>query len=128
MKQTALRQVAVIGVGMSVFGKQTERTFIELATEACRAAIKDAGVNPKDIEGTYCANLQSDFGTQHAVCLGQEVGSKVGVVNGEIINIPIPTLLITRPVIKFLMVVNQRGIIVIMGANNPPIPMPTRAL
>jgi benzoylsuccinyl-CoA thiolase BbsB subunit len=87
MKQTALREVAVIGVGMSVFGKQPERTFIELATEACRAAIKDAGVNPKNVEGAYCANLQSDFGTQHAVCLGQEVASKVGVVNGEIINV-----------------------------------------
>jgi benzoylsuccinyl-CoA thiolase BbsB subunit len=87
MKQPVLRQVAVIGAGMSIFGKQTERTFIDLATEACRAAIKDAGVNPKEIEGTYCANLQSDYGKQHAVCLAQEVASKVGVVNGEMMTI-----------------------------------------
>jgi len=52
-----VRQVAVIGVGMSVFGKQPERTLVDLGTEACRAAIKDAGIKPNSVEVCYCANL-----------------------------------------------------------------------
>ena len=87
MKQTSLRQVAVIGVGMSVFGKQPERTHVDLGTEACRAAIKDANISPKDIEVCYCANLYFDAGFLAKACLGQEIASKVGVVNREIINV-----------------------------------------
>ena len=49
MKHMALRPVAVIGVGMSVFGKQPEKTLVELGTEACRAAIKDAGISPESM-------------------------------------------------------------------------------
>jgi benzoylsuccinyl-CoA thiolase BbsB subunit len=87
MKQTAMRPVAVIGVGMSVFRKQPEKTLVDLGTEACRAAIKDAGISPRDVEVCYCANLYSDAGVPATACLGQEVASKVGVVNREIINV-----------------------------------------
>lgn len=51
-----MRRVAVIGVGMSLFGKQPERSLVDLGVEASRAAIKDAGVKPKDIQVCYCAN------------------------------------------------------------------------
>ena len=87
MRQIAMRPVAVIGVGMSLFGKQPERTLVDLGTEACRVAIKDAGISPKDIEVCYCANLYYDAGFIHTACLGQEIASKVGVVNREIINV-----------------------------------------
>jgi benzoylsuccinyl-CoA thiolase BbsB subunit len=87
MNPLALRSVAVIGVGMSVFGKQPERTIVDLGTEACRAAIKDAGISPKDIEVCYCANLYFDAGHLKAACQGQEIASKVGVANREIINV-----------------------------------------
>jgi len=87
MKPMALRPVAVIGVGMSVFGKQPEKTLVDLGTEACRAAIKDAGISPKDIEVCYSANLYFDAGVPHSACLGQEISSKVGVVNREMINV-----------------------------------------
>jgi benzoylsuccinyl-CoA thiolase BbsB subunit len=82
MGQIAMRRVAVIGVGMSEFGKQPERSLVNLGTEACRNAIKDAGVIPKDIEVVYCANHFGDTG-----CLGQEIGSKVGVTNREMVRV-----------------------------------------
>ncbi len=82
MKQINMRQVAVIGVGMSEFGKQPEKTLVDLGAEACRAAIKDAGVVPKDIEVVYCANSFGETG-----CLGQEIGSKVGVANREMVRV-----------------------------------------
>jgi benzoylsuccinyl-CoA thiolase BbsB subunit len=87
MKHRALRRVAVIGVGMSLFGKQPEKTLVDLGTEACQAAIKDAGVSPKDIEVCYCAKLYYDAGLIQTACLGQEIASKVGVVKREIINV-----------------------------------------
>lgn len=82
-----LREVAVIGVGMSVFGKQTEKSLVDLGAEACRLAIKDAGINPKAVEVCYCANLYYDAGFIHTACLGQEIGSRVGIVNREMTNV-----------------------------------------
>jgi len=82
-----MRPVAVVGVGMTKFVKQPEKSLVDLGTEACQAAIKDAGVSPKDIEVANCANLYYDAGFIHTACLGQEILSKVGVVNREIINV-----------------------------------------
>ncbi|MFC1532480.1 thiolase family protein [Thermodesulfobacteriota bacterium] len=87
MKQIALRSVAVIGVGMSAFRKQPEKTPVDLGQEACQAAIKDADINPKDIELVYCANLLNEAGTRKQSCLGQMIVSKVGIANREIINV-----------------------------------------
>lgn len=82
MSRMTLRRVAVIGVGMSKFGKQPEKGLVDLGTEACIAAIKDAAINPKHIEGCYCAN---SFGEMH--CIGQDIASKVGVVNREMVRV-----------------------------------------
>jgi len=82
MRQIAMRRVAAIGVGMSKFGKQPEKGLVELGAEACRDAIKDAGIIPKDIEVVYCANAFGETG-----CLGQEIGSKIGVANREMVRV-----------------------------------------
>jgi len=82
MGNVPLRRVAVIGVGMSKFGKQPEKTMVDLGIAACQAAIKDADIILKDIEVAYCANLVPTTG-----CIAQEILSKVGVVNREIINV-----------------------------------------
>ena len=44
-----MREVAIIGVGSTVFGKFPERTLDELGGEAARAALKDGGVEAKAI-------------------------------------------------------------------------------
>lgn len=82
MRKIPMRRVAVIGVGMSKFGKQPDKTLVDLGTEACLAAIKDSGVVPRDVEVLYCANAFGDTG-----CLGQEIGSKVGIVNREMARV-----------------------------------------
>src|SRR4030067_699590 len=81
MGKASLRRVAVIGVGMSKFGKQPQKTVVELGTEACQAALKDADISPKEIEVCCCANIVS------IACIGQEIGSKVGVVNRDIMRV-----------------------------------------
>jgi benzoylsuccinyl-CoA thiolase BbsB subunit len=82
MRKIPMRRVAVVGVGMSKFGKQPDKTLVDLGTEACLAAIKDSGVVPRDVEVLYCSNAFGDTG-----CLGQEIGSKVGVVNREMARV-----------------------------------------
>lgn len=52
-----MRQVAVIGVSSTIFGKFPNKTIAELGTEAIVAALRDAGVSPKDIQFAYYANL-----------------------------------------------------------------------
>jgi len=71
MNHAALRPVAIIGVGMSLFSKYTEKTLVNLGTEAYYEAIKDAGIVPKGIEVCYCAKLYYDAGYIQTTCLGQ---------------------------------------------------------
>jgi benzoylsuccinyl-CoA thiolase BbsB subunit len=82
MRKIPLRRVAVIGVGMSKFGKQSEKGLVELGTEACLAAIKDCGIVPRDIDGVYSANAFGDTG-----CLGQQIAMQVGIVSREMARV-----------------------------------------
>lgn len=61
-----LRKVAVIGVGCSKFGVRNDVNVAELAFEAFKPSIEDAGISPKDIEfvavgsagaGAWCEEL-----------------------------------------------------------------------
>ncbi len=79
-----MRDVYIIGVGMTVFGKH-ERSLRSLGYEACLAAMKDAGVKPADIQAGYCGNalgaaLQGETG------VGQNAFWEVGVRGVPIVN------------------------------------------
>jgi acetyl-CoA C-acetyltransferase len=56
-----MRRVAVIGVGMTKFGKH-ERTSAELFAEAAAEAIVDADVAPAEIEALYYGNVTGGEG------------------------------------------------------------------
>jgi len=49
-----MRDVWIVGVGMTPFGKLPEYGVRELAEQAVFAALKDAGARPGDIEIAYC--------------------------------------------------------------------------
>lgn len=58
-----MRDVIVLGIGQTTFGKMPERTATDLGREAVQEAIKDCGINPKDIQVAYTArriNAQDD--------------------------------------------------------------------
>ncbi|MDE0511937.1 MAG: thiolase family protein [Gammaproteobacteria bacterium] len=58
-----MRDVIVLGIGQTIFGKTPERTATDLGREAVQEAIKDCGINPKDIQVAYTArriNAQDD--------------------------------------------------------------------
>jgi acetyl-CoA acetyltransferase len=81
-----MKDVFVVGVGMTQFGKFLERSLRDLGREACWQAIKDAGIRPDMIQAGYCGNtlgghLQREYG------IGQSVLWQVGVKGIPIINI-----------------------------------------
>jgi acetyl-CoA C-acetyltransferase len=51
-----MRRVAVIGVGVTKFGKH-ERSSAELFAEAAREAVLDAGIEPKAVQALYYGNV-----------------------------------------------------------------------
>ena len=76
-----MREVAVLGVGQSRFGKFPEKSITDLGREAVWAAIKDAGISPKDIQIAYTSRLYD------AMVTGQDILKEVGVTNIEMVNV-----------------------------------------
>jgi benzoylsuccinyl-CoA thiolase BbsB subunit len=76
-----MREVAVIGVGQSAFGKFPWRTAADLGAEAVKAAIEDCGLSPQAIQVAYCARAYD------ANCTAQGILKEVGIRGIEMINV-----------------------------------------
>jgi benzoylsuccinyl-CoA thiolase BbsB subunit len=76
-----MREVVIVGVGSTVFGKFPEKLPYELGAEAAWAAIQDAGITPKDLQFAYCANLYG------GMVIGQAVLGEIGVTDIEQTNV-----------------------------------------
>nr|HID58466.1 propanoyl-CoA acyltransferase [Desulfobacterales bacterium] len=55
-----MREVAVLGVGMTPFGI-SEKSQVEMFAEAATEAIEASNIKPKDIEAVYVGNVLGDF-------------------------------------------------------------------
>jgi acetyl-CoA acetyltransferase len=53
-------KTAVVGIGQTEFGKDSGRSELQLASEAVRAAIDDAGLQPADIDGTVTFTVDTN--------------------------------------------------------------------
>ena len=51
-----MAKAAVVGIGMIPFGKHEDRTLVDMAAEACRLALKDAGINPPRVDAAFFAS------------------------------------------------------------------------
>lgn len=74
-----MREVAILGVGMTLFGKQPERSFRALGEEAVFYALQDAGLRPGDIQAAWCGNVLGSLCGQQAAA-GQIALEQVGIV------------------------------------------------
>ena len=54
---TISRKTAIAGIGQTEFSKDSGRTELRLAVEATQAALKDAGLEPKDVNGMVTFTL-----------------------------------------------------------------------
>lgn len=76
-----MREVYVLGVGQSAFGKFPDRSVNELGASAARAALRDAGVGARELQVAYTSRLFAELIT------GQTVLKDIGVVDIEMINV-----------------------------------------
>lgn len=76
-----LRDVYVIGVGMTKFARHQDRKFYHLGEEAVRAALEDAGIAFDAIEIAYCGHVMQGS------TAGQKVVGRVGRTGIPIYNV-----------------------------------------
>jgi len=81
-----MRQVDIIGVGMTNFGKHIDKSLVELGGKAAIDAIKDAGIKPSQINAGFFANMQAghlftDF------TIGENVLWEAGINSVPVYNI-----------------------------------------
>lgn len=62
-----MRKVAIVGTGDTPFTFATEKTSIELFSEAAMDAINEAKLRPKDIQALYLGNCLGDFSEGQAM-------------------------------------------------------------
>ena len=77
-----MRDVAIVGVGMIKFGRYPEKTVPELAAQAALLALKDAGVEIKDVELVASGNLY-----QSNAMVGQRIMQIIGQTGVPVINV-----------------------------------------
>jgi acetyl-CoA acyltransferase len=82
-----MREVSIIGVGMTRFGKFLERSLQDLGREAAWNAIEDANVTVKDIELVYVGNALAPQLTELKGTIGQHVLTEAGIFGVPVINV-----------------------------------------
>lgn len=74
-----MREVVVLGVGMTPFGKFRARSLRELGADACWDALADAGMKPSEVQVAYCGNLAGGLLSGQEAGLGQIILREVGI-------------------------------------------------
>jgi benzoylsuccinyl-CoA thiolase BbsB subunit len=76
-----MRGVSVVGVGMIPFGKYPERKLADLGWPAVKAAIRDAGIEPRQIQAAYSGTALG------GMMSGQRVLGRLGMTAIPIANV-----------------------------------------
>jgi acetyl-CoA acetyltransferase len=77
-----MRNVYVLGTGMIKFGRYPEKTVPELGADAALIALKDAGIDIKDVELFASGNLY-----QANAMIGQRILQQIGQTGVPVINV-----------------------------------------
>jgi len=73
-----MREVAIVGIGGTRFGKYGDRSIRVIGEESCIQAIRDAGMKPRDIQQAYVGNLaQWEWG--QGLLVGHSVLREIGI-------------------------------------------------
>ena len=82
-----MSDVAVVGVGMTRFGKFLDKGIKDLVREAVLDAMDDAGVQKRDIEAAYVGNAVAGVMTGQEMIRGQVTLSAMGIDSIPIYNV-----------------------------------------
>ena len=80
-------QVVVAGVGMTRFGKYSDRGMRSLAEEAVHDALGDAAIAPKDVEVVFFSNAAAGLITGQEMIRGQVALRKTGLLGIPLFNV-----------------------------------------
>jgi acetyl-CoA acetyltransferase len=80
-------QCAIIGVGMTPFGKFPDKSVRELAQSAITTALGDAGIAPAQVDQIYFANAVAGLITGQEMVRGQAALRFAGLAGKPIINV-----------------------------------------
>ncbi|MEU6136363.1 lipid-transfer protein [Nocardioides sp. NPDC047086] len=64
------KKAAIVGIGATEFSKESGRSELQLSVEATRAALKDAGLEPADVDGLTTFTMD----TSSEIALARELG------------------------------------------------------
>ena len=81
-----MRDVAIVGAGMTRFGKFLERSMKDLAREAVQAALKSAGVEQQALQAAVVGNAMAGLVTGQECIRGQVVLRDMGIGGIPIVN------------------------------------------
>jgi len=82
-----MNNVYIAGIAMTVFGRHPQRSLDDLAGEALRAALKDAGCDAEDLGVAFYAGMTNGPLQGQISIPGQVVFSKIGIEGIPIYNI-----------------------------------------
>lgn len=81
-----MREVYVIGVGHTAFGKFLERSVKSLAGEAITAALKDAQIEKNQLQAAFFGNAMQGLVTRQEMVRGQVALRAIGIDGIPIVN------------------------------------------
>jgi acetyl-CoA acetyltransferase len=81
-----MRDVAVVGAGMTNFGKFLDRSMKDIAGEAVKSALDSAGIDKSKIEAAVVGNATAGLITGQEMIRGQVVLREMGIGGIPVIN------------------------------------------
>ena len=75
-----MKKVAIVGTGHTPFTFSTEKTSVELFSEAAMDAILDAGLKASDVQAMYLGNCLGDF-TEGQAMVQSYAANDIGAFN-----------------------------------------------
>ena len=76
-----MREVSVIGTGLTPFGKYPDSTLGDIGWPSLRFAVEESGVKPQQIEAVYCGSALG------GMLSGQRVVKNLGISGMPIVNV-----------------------------------------
>ncbi len=76
-----MREVTILGVAMTRFGKHSDIPVDALGREACWGALKDAELTPRDLQAVYCGHVFQGR------IVGQQVMKGLGLAGTPVYNV-----------------------------------------
>ena len=98
MPTTLKDEAAIVGIGQTEFSKNSGRSEVQLASEAIKAALDDAGLAPSDVDGmtTFTLDSSDEIEVARAVGIGDLTffsrvphggGAAIGVIHQAVMAI-----------------------------------------